>query len=1328
MITSCGEDREVFLAQDQATKDSLHLRGLEWLETEYKRLDKMVLFGTHASVVINGTPTAIVTSRDLEYVTDIIYLDYDIDTVMKRQEGDQIRQRNHPRSRVEDWISLERNCLKDIEINYPSIRIHTLKPDDDLMQIFHSILNLNTPKVSPYLSPVGSKKCGEIFRFQPYPYLIDLSTDARAVSGVIHICRCGQCHTFPYALSTCEFPLVATSEKYGQHLKVCGCGKSKGRLCGRPWCDGSHTLLPDIEDLTQNQSCQGSPFISSSLSSAGQNHHLEFSLSQELKGQFMSDGYCILHNMIPSHLVHCALKSINMALSQGLISNSYPPDFVNTTMRPTPSKKLFTTTSVDILNLFTPMLPLCNHLLGAGNFFLPTQAQLALRFPTNGTPRENYFEDSIDWHVDDIFDAPLPPFSLLIGIPLNEWKDSYCGNFTLYAGSHHTINRFIVDDYQSFVDNYKFAKHPKLPNPIQIVANLNDAFIVHPLVAHQVAPNYSPFVRYAVYFRIETKYKQFLQRRILSDIWLEFPGLRQSRKTAMMAFLLQFSKDVQTQYHDFPSEKLFDICDLLSNLFLSKEQRISSLSCFEGLEDLDLSGLKLGDGGAWVVAKALQLNPPLKTLRLECNNIGDKGAEYLASALFKNTNLTKLDLFNNNIGNAGAISLAKVISSTRLRMVDLWGNLIENDGCISLAKVMTTGEQPGLSDLLLNANSLQEDILPILRQIFPNIVPSKLYIEDCKLGDYESIMSYSHGQALLHTLAPLEFAREIGFSNRFSLSSIQLAESSFPHHRPEVDRNLALTDAEVQKFICDGIHITRDNLTPETRNMIVSKLDRMYSEYGNAGNNVCSLIPELGWIWSSCSVKAVVTSLLGNNWIVHPHRHSHLGTINRPPQTWHRDSTFGYRLQRFPYPTMLLAFYYPHDVSEDCGPTELLLGSQYYHRPEGERLCRLPHRLYLEQYKQEWNVHHYSIIPCTAGTIALVHPDIWHRGGRNSSAIFGDGKQRHMVKFILERTEFPTNPTWNCQSREFSLHHEIGADLRLDLWKNIWTWMQGRSSNNSLTTETSAEVIALFEELLHSSSISSQLQSASQFATIKEGFDILSRAFYQDTSPLTRIDVFNQSYYGILQSSDPQFLQYLTNFLLMPHPNDISDQQIWIERAHHTLILLGFKLPHYVDDNLVSQADLQTATQVLIHYSECSIPVLRLSAVRALGWQQWLALRTTPSTVDHIFTALLCRISPQTESTEYVQTYASSSLLKLLLCLPPHFLSQTSRISEMVSLTLIPLITSSPSVSYSHRYTVAYSIESLSYLAKYEPKINEFLVNYLKITRWCPYTHPKSSY
>ena len=85
----------------------------------------------------------------------------------------------------------------------------------------------------------------------------------------------------------------------------------------------------------------------------------------------------------------------------------------------------------------------------------------------------------------------------------------------------------------------------------------------------------------------------------------------------------------------------------------------------------------------------------------------------------------------------------------------------------------------------------------------------------------------------------------------------------------------------------------------------------------------------------------------------------------------------------------MMGFYYPQDTTEDMGPTAVLPATQYYETHESAHA------------QQE-------LALCgEAGTVTLVHYDLWHRAMPNQS-----DKKRHMLKFLFTRLDEPKAPSW----------------------------------------------------------------------------------------------------------------------------------------------------------------------------------------------------------------------------------------------------------------------------------------------------------------------------
>jgi hypothetical protein len=126
-----------------------------------------------------------------------------------------------------------------------------------------------------------------------------------------------------------------------------------------------------------------------------------------------------------------------------------------------------------------------------------------------------------------------------------------------------------------------------------------------------------------------------------------------------------------------------------------------------------------------------------------------------------------------------------------------------------------------------------------------------------------------------------------------------------------------LSDAEVQSFIVNGYVQVQTagaaGLSDGFHRRLYEKC-RALSEGAEAGMTrfVFPEIPELSALCGSAVVQGALTSLLGPDYVQHPHRTQHTrGTAEKGAgdQAWHKD---GHHTPiRSHYPRWLIGFYYP---------------------------------------------------------------------------------------------------------------------------------------------------------------------------------------------------------------------------------------------------------------------------------------------------------------------------------------------------------------------------------------------------------------------------------
>ena len=202
----------------------------------------------------------------------------------------------------------------------------------------------------------------------------------------------------------------------------------------------------------------------------------------------------------------------------------------------------------------------------------------------------------------------------------------------------------------------------------------------------------------------------------------------------------------------------------------------------------------------------------------------------------------------------------------------------------------------------------------------------------------------------------------------------------------------------------------------------------------NPGNRITDEVPELAQVVEHSGVRAIAQSLLGPGYEVHPHRHFYNNQPGSQSQGWHVDAATPDHMLRG-----LILFYYPQDVDLSMGPTILVPGSHFRDAP-------------MDRLSSYANIRGQKNFVGPAGTLAVLHPDLWHARSRNRSA-----QPRYMIKFMLTRPDQPTGPSWRHDEqaagpmflrkvREFVGPIQGFCSDYLAEWewrRRLWNWMRG---------------------------------------------------------------------------------------------------------------------------------------------------------------------------------------------------------------------------------------------------------------------------------------------
>ena len=261
---------------------------------------------------------------------------------------------------------------------------------------------------------------------------------------------------------------------------------------------------------------------------------------------------------------------------------------------------------------------------------------------------------------------------------------------------------------------------------------------------------------------------------------------------------------------------------------------------------------------------------------------------------------------------------------------------------------------------------------------------------------------------------------------------------------------ILLDDRQMREFVTRGYLTFRLDLPEAFHRRVRDRALEDIRRCEEAGirsplNNALPRIPELRRVFDHPRVAGALTSILGAGYYLHLHRHMHDNRPGSDAQTIHQDSLGNSRYavdgnRRHHHCRWAMAFYYPQDTTLDMGPSAVAPGSQYLTEGAG---------LDAEQ-----------ALEGPAGTVTVVHYDLFHRGLANRSA-----DTRLMIKFLFARMEDPVRPSWNAAQAAWP--EEPGSDARdrQRVWRHHWRWFRGESAANGDGAAT--DVRALERDLDH---------------------------------------------------------------------------------------------------------------------------------------------------------------------------------------------------------------------------------------------------------------------
>jgi len=224
-----------------------------------------------------------------------------------------------------------------------------------------------------------------------------------------------------------------------------------------------------------------------------------------------------------------------------------------------------------------------------------------------------------------------------------------------------------------------------------------------------------------------------------------------------------------------------------------------------------------------------------------------------------------------------------------------------------------------------------------------------------------------------------------------------------------------LNDDALLTYLRQGYVTVQPNLPAELHRRIHDETEQVFAD-GNPGNDILPKVPAMQTVLDDPAVVGALSTILGPGYMLHAHRHCHFNPPGSDEQSSHQDSYEDDVNVRHHHTRWAMAFYYPHDVTAAMGPTTVQPGTQYYYDSETVR----------EEPE--------DALCGPAGTVTIVHYDLWHRAMSNQS-----DQKRYMVKFLFVRRREPT-PGFKQSTLDPAL---IASQRHPGLIEHQWRWHTG---------------------------------------------------------------------------------------------------------------------------------------------------------------------------------------------------------------------------------------------------------------------------------------------
>ena len=303
---------------------------------------------------------------------------------------------------------------------------------------------------------------------------------------------------------------------------------------------------------------------------------------------------------------------------------------------------------------------------------------------------------------------------------------------------------------------------------------------------------------------------------------------------------------------------------------------------------------------------------------------------------------------------------------------------------------------------------------------------------------------------------------------------------------------------QLTAFLTDGwIEVQPESLTEIEHESLYRSAHRLYelaeaAESPTAhlemlGDNLRARLPLLDRLFDDPAIDGALRSLVGPDYLVHPHSYCHRSSHR--DQVFHQDGNLPWNERghvRSHRPDWLMLFYYPQPVDEANGPTEVVVGSQYWtvdhETPDGgwrtddrvsptvdDAVFSGPDLAARDRAQAAALAEGLPVVEperrflhVAAGTVVIAHYDLFHRGSRTTAG----APPRYLYKFYAARVHEPAAPAPGIVPSTLSSTPDRVAPVVGTVARSLDPARRVTSLNDAPSTDARSEVAALEHRLL----------------------------------------------------------------------------------------------------------------------------------------------------------------------------------------------------------------------------------------------------------------------